>query len=197
MKKQILLLAATILLSFQIIAQKQKSSAKARELKFPMEPAYWEYDSTQVQFIKQRGVSAVKGKNGGGYQIFLKDYVFSNGTIEYDVELTGRGFPGINFRTSDDKKNGENFYIRSFGPVSVQTRTTLQYAALMDGMSIWDLSDEYQTGATIYQEGWNHVKLVISGKQLKAYVNNMTSPALTVPALEGERDAGHIPSTEM
>jgi hypothetical protein len=94
------------------------------------------------------------------------------------------GFPGINFRMSEDHKNADNFYIRSFGPVKPQTRTTLQYAAVMDGMSIWDLSDEYQSGATIYQDKWNHVKLVVSGKQMKAYVNDMNKPALVVPELE-------------
>jgi hypothetical protein len=93
---------------------------------------------------------------------------------------------------SDDKKNGENFYIRSFGPVTAENRTTLQYAAIMDGMSIWDLTDEYQSGAVINQQGWNHVKLVVSGKQMKVYVNDMIRPALIVPELEGQRDAGSI-----
>lgn len=156
-----------------------------QEIRIPMEAALWEYDSSAVEFVTHRNVQAAKAKNGGGYQIFLKDHVFSNGTIEFDVELTGMGFPGINFRISENRKNAENFYIRSFGPVNPATRTTLQYAAVIDGMSIWDLTDEYQAGAVIHQEGWNRVKLVISGKQMKAYVNDMTKPALTVPELEG------------
>ena len=105
------------------------------------------------------------------------------------------GFPGINFRVSPDKKKAENFYIRSFGPVSPETRTTLQYAAVMDGMSIWDLSDEYQAGANIYQTGWNHVKLVVSGKQMRAYVNDMSKPALAIPELEGQTETGNISLT--
>ena len=169
--------------------------AKGQEIKIPMQPAYWDYDSSQVEFVKNRDVAAVKGKNGAYYQIFLKDRVFTNGTIEFDVELTGRGFPGINFRMSPDKKNGENFYIRSFGPVSIETRTTLQYAAIIDGMSIWDLSDEYQAGAVINQTGWNHVKLVVSGKQMKAYVNDMNKPGIIVPELEGGTESGNISLT--
>jgi len=93
---------------------------------------------------------------------------------------------------SENRKNGENFYIRSFGPVNPSVRTTVQYAAIIDGMSIWDLSDEYQSGAVIYQQGWNHVKLVISGKQMKAYVNDMRKPALSVPELEGLTSSGGI-----
>jgi hypothetical protein len=171
---------------------KSKKDAAQAEIRVSMEPAYWNYDTTQVEFVKHRSVFAAKGKRGAYYQIFLKNHVFTNGTIEYDVELVGAGFPGINFRMSDDKKYGENFYIRSFGPVTAENRTTLQYAAIMDGMSIWDLTDEYQSGTTIYQQGWNHVKLVVSGKQMKVYVNDMTRPALIVPELEGQRDAGLI-----
>ena len=193
MKKLLLfvLLSATISGAF---AQKSKAKQVAL-INIPMEASHWEHDANQVEFVTHRSIPAVKGKNGAYYQIFLKDQLFSNGTIEFDVELVGRGFPGINFRMSEDRKNGENFYMRSFGPVTPETRTTLQYAAIIDGMSIWDLSDEYQSGATINQEGWNHVKLVISGKQMKAYVNDMTKPALVVPELEGWRDRGGISLT--
>jgi len=163
-----------------------------QDIKIPMEPSSWEYDSSKVEFTKYKSVNVIKGKNGAYYQVFLKNQVFTNGTIEFDVELTGMGFPGINFRMSEDRKNGENFYIRSFGPVSPAVRTTLQYAAIIDGMSIWDLSDEYQSGANIYQSGWNHVKLVVSGKQMKAYVNDMSTPALVIPQLEGWRESGSI-----
>jgi hypothetical protein len=163
-----------------------------QQIKIPMQSASWDYDSSKVEFINHRSVPAARGKNGAYYQIFLKDHVFKNGTIEFDVELTGMGFPGINFRMSADKKNGENFYVRSFGPVGPETRTTLQYAAIVGGISIWDLSDEYQAGAAIYQTGWNHVKLVVSGKEMKAYVNDMTKPALEVPELEGSQESGNI-----
>ena len=141
------------------------TGAIAQEIKIPMQPAFWEYDSSAVQFTNYRGTPAAMNKNGKYYQIFLKNHIFRNGTIEFDVALTGAGFPGINFRMSADRKKGENFYIRSFGPVSPEKRTTLQYAALIDGNSIWDLTDEYQAGAVIHQDGWNHVKLVVSANK--------------------------------
>jgi hypothetical protein len=169
--------------------------AICQQIQIPMQPAYWDYDTSQVEFVKYHSVAVAKSKNGGGYQIFLKHHTFTNGTIEFDVELSGIGFPGINFRMSDDKKKGENFYIRSFGPVTPDKRTTLQYAAVMDGMSIWDLSDEYQAGAVIYQNAPNHVKLVVSGKQMKAYVNDMNKPAITVPELESTQQSGYISLT--
>jgi len=177
--------------SCNIFAQKTKQAASG-EIKILMTPDYWEYDTATTEFITYKNTRVIKGKNGNGFQAFVRKLNFANGTIEFDVELSGMGFPGINFRMSDDRKNGENFYIRSFGPVPPDVRTTLQYAAIMDRLSIWDLSDEYQAGAIIYQNKWNHVKLVVSGKQMQAYVNNMERPSLIVPALEGQRDSGGI-----
>ncbi len=156
-----------------------------------MDAAHWDYDSNAVEFITHRDVMAVTNKKGRGLQMFLKNQSFIDGTIEFDVDLNGGiGFPGINFRQSADRKQAENFYIRSFGPVTPEVRTTVQYAAVMDGMSIWDLSDEYQGGAQINQQGWNHVKLVVAGKQMRAYVNDMKLPVLIVPELEGSETKG-------
>jgi hypothetical protein len=93
---------------------------------------------------------------------------------------------------SDDLKTGENFYIRAFGKVTPLVRTTLQYAAIIDGGSMWDLSDEYQAGANIFQEGWNHVKLVVSGKQMLVYVNDLLKPSLQIPELESGNNSGTI-----
>ena len=72
-----------------------------------MEATHWEFDATQVEFVTHRNVPAVKSKTRGGYQVQLKDHIFTNGTIEFDVELVGMGFPGI----ATNKINAEN---RSF-----------------------------------------------------------------------------------
>ncbi|GAB4016260.1 hypothetical protein [Spirosoma koreense] len=174
------------------LAQAQKAPVrKPQELRIPMTADRWSYAPGQVEFLpgKEAGVmKIIKGPKS----IVLKDVVFSNGTIEYDVELTGPGFPGINFRMDAEQQNGENFYLRSFGKVTPDVRTTLQYAPIINGMSMWDLTDEYQTGASIAETGWNHVKLVVSGRQMKAYVNDMSRPALVVPELESPETAGGI-----
>ncbi|MFT3705323.1 MAG: hypothetical protein QM802_23345 [Agriterribacter sp.] len=194
MRKMILLLPV-IILSAQLFGQKQKLKKEnlPTAIKIPMDAAHWEYDSTAVEFITHNNVPAAVNKKGRGLQLFLKNQFFSEGTIEFDIDLNGGiGFPGINFRQSADRKQADNFYIRSFGPVTPEVRTTVQYAAVMDGMSIWDLSDEYQGGAQINQQGWNHVKLVVSGKQMRAYVNDMKQPVLVVPELEGSQMNGGI-----
>src|ERR1044072_8687629 len=85
-------------------SKKNNNTIATTEIKVPMQPAYWEYDTSTTEFINYRNTEAVRGKNGNGYQIFLKNHIFTNGTIEFDVELSGMGFPGINFRMSADRK---------------------------------------------------------------------------------------------
>ncbi|MCK7554759.1 hypothetical protein MKQ70_06990 [Chitinophaga sedimenti] len=154
-----------------------------------MEPAYWQYNASSVDFITQDGLKAAHLKDGMPF--IPKNLQFANGTIEYDVALK-LGFPGISFRISKDGKSADQFYLRYFGSTSPERRTTIQYAAIVDSMSMWDMTDEYQGGAKLNIPGWNHVKLVVSGKQLKAYVNNMTRPALLVPMLEGSEAKGGL-----
>jgi len=185
-KKLILVLLLLPFVALAAVAQKKKAAAQET---IPMEPAYWQYDSAGIDFIMNRNVKAIHLK--GPSPLILKNRQFSNGTIEYDVEII-QGFPGITFRQSADKKNGDQFYLRYFGITSPERRTTLQYAAVIDGLSMWNLTDEYQAGATLNIPGWNHVKLVVSGKQMKAFVNNMTWPALIVPNLEGSLEKGGI-----
>lgn len=187
-QKIVIILIALSQVMLTAVAQKVKTKP-VQEISVLMEPSYWQYDTASVEFIMHRNVSAAHLKNGA--PLFLKNQKFSNGTIEFDVEL-GRGFPGISFHMSDNKKNGDHFYLRYFGTTSSEARTALQYTATIDGISIWDLTDEYQAGATFNVPGWNHVKLVVSGKQMKAYVNDMGRPALIVPGLESGMADGDI-----
>jgi len=192
MRTFLLLLLVIPALSIQAIAQRKiKKTAQSAEIRIPMDATSWVFDSSRVEFVKHRSVMAAKPKKGS-YEIILKNHNFSSGTIEYDIELTGQGFPGIFFRMSEDKLHAENFYIRAFGEVPPEIRYTLQYAALMDGISIWDLADEYQSGAKLNTTGWNHVKLEILGNQMKVYVNDTSKPAMVIQELEAKRRDGRI-----
>jgi hypothetical protein len=71
-------------------SKKNNNAISTTEIKIPMQPAYWKYDTATTEFINYKNTEAVKGKNGKGYEIFLKNHIFTNGTIEYDVELSGR-----------------------------------------------------------------------------------------------------------
>ncbi len=190
LKKRLLVLFMVSCSLVSIAQRKNKNPEKT--LKFPMTEKNWNPVTKNVEFTTYKGTEVAQSSDGNGFGIMLKDYEFINGTIEYDVELKGQGFPGINFRTSKDTTNSEIFYLRHFGKPQPLLRTTMQYAAIIDEVNLWDLTDEYQAAATLKENSWNHIKLVIHGKQMKVYVNDMSKPALLVPSLEGVTNSGGI-----
>ena len=168
-----------LFVSHFLVAQRTNIT-KQKEFNFPLTDNHWSSLSSNAEFINYKSLKAVRSKNDKPINILLKDFKFSTGTIEFDVELNGRGFPGINFHIDKDTLNSEIFYMRYFGKPNKLLRTTLQYAAVIDSVNLWDVSDEYQAAALIKENDWNHVKLVISENQMKAYVNDMEKPALHV-----------------
>lgn len=189
--KTIICTLAFLAVCTNINAQKN-INRKMKIMEFPLTEKHWAPITDNVEFVTYKSVPVARSTNDNGFGIMLQDFEFTNGTIEFDVELKGMGFPGIDFRVDKDTLNSEKFYIRYFGTPDDLRRTTLQYAAVLDRVNLWDLTDEYQAAAPIYEGKWNHVKLVINGKQMKVYVNNEERPALHIPALEGITDSGAI-----
>ena len=188
-------LGLTLLVVVNVTNGQRKEHKKNKVIEFPMNEKHWAAVTDNVEFLNYKSLSAVRSNNENGFNIMLKDFEFTDGTIEFDVELKGRGFPGIDFRIDKDTLNSEKFYIRYFGTPDNLKRTTLQYAAVLDGVNMWNVTDDYQAAASIYEEKWNHVKLVINGKQMKIYVNDTQRAALHVPALEGITKSGRISLT--
>jgi hypothetical protein len=126
-----------------------------------------------------------------GDPIILKDFHFTNGTIEYDMEPLDPRFASFYFRWKNSKET-ECFYFRTERAGNPQAGDAVQYAPFLDGVNIWDMLFHFQTNADFSKDVWNHVKLVISGKQMRAYVNDMKSPVLEVPMLEGNVASGTL-----
>jgi len=165
--------------------------AQQNELRVEMNESQWEFDGEQAELVTHRGTPAIRGLVGGG-RMHLQDVEFSNGTIEFDVEANDPSFVGIFFRQSEDRRESEYFYLRTFWPVSPLLRTATQYSTVIDGVTMWDMTDEYQAPAHLKQEGWNRVKLVVSGRQMVVYVNDMEKPTMHVPIMEGSTRSGSI-----
>ena len=117
--------------------------------------------------------------------------MFSNGTIVFDAEPVAGPFSGIYFRQADDKQ-GEYFYLRTARAGNIYANDAVQYAPIVKGVNLWDLYDHYQAPALIKKNDWNHIKLVVSGFQMRVYVNDMLKPALEIPRLEGNGKQGYI-----
>ncbi|MTB52449.1 hypothetical protein [Lewinella sp. W8] len=169
----------------------------AQTYRAPLRSDAWSAEGNAPAFVQHLGTTAMHLGGAdpsatGGNMVSLKDYTFRNGTIEYDIafEETTR-FTSIHFRRAD-AKNSEHFYLRAFWAGHPRINTAIQYSAILNGVNIWDLSDGYQSAAPLRKTGWNHVKLVVKDQQLLAYVNDMESPALYVPEMDGDWSEGAI-----
>ena len=177
----IFLLLAT---GINAIAQKGKTEI------IPLKADNWEFKSGTVEFTDHHSKKAMKLLTGSDV-VVLKNFSFTDGTIEYDMEPLVKGFTSVYFRWKDPKES-EIFYFRTWAAGDPQSMNAIQYAPNVNGVNLWDLLFHYQANATYKNNEWNHVKLVVSGKQMRAYVNDMLVPALEIPMLEGNTSSGTL-----
>ncbi len=183
------------LLSTSIFAQETKDqpTSPIRNYKttiIPLKADNWEFKPRTVEFIKYKSRSAMKLLSSEDI-VVLKNFNFTNGTIEYDMEPLDPQFTSIYFRWKNSKES-ECFYFRTRKAGNPKAEDAIQYAPEIDGVDLWDMLPHFQTNADFKKGVWNHVKLVISGKQLRAFVNDLKYPALEVPMLEGNVGSGTL-----
>jgi len=142
-----------------------------------------------AEFLRQLGFyHGLMRLNSG--DATLKDITFSDGTIEFDVNTIGRGAPGVAFRQQDEN-NFELLYLRP-DPACPAFHACVQYAPQTHGVLLWDLFPQYQTRAPLRENGWNHIKMVISGRRMNVFVNDAPSPTLEVGRMEGDATKGSL-----
>jgi hypothetical protein len=142
-----------------------------------------------AEFIRQLGFYRGLMRLNSGNAV-LKDITFGDGTIEFDVNTIGRGAPGIAFRQQDEG-NFELLYLRP-DPACPAFRACIQYAPQVRNVLLWDLFPQYQTRAPLRENGWNHIKMIVSGRRMHVFVNDAASPTLEVGRLEGDAMKGGL-----
>jgi hypothetical protein len=150
----------------------------------------WEFQPGKVEFINYKSMPALKILPDAG-KVILKDFTFSNGTIEFDVESVDPPFTGIYFRRQDENES-EYVYMRVGSAGKPMAMDAVQYVPIVKGANLWNLLGHYQGPALIKSKEWNHIKLVVSGKQMQVYVNDLSSPALHITRLEGNTNQGGL-----
>jgi hypothetical protein len=160
----------------------------AAPIAIPMTAEHWQAKEN-AEFLRQLGFYHGLMRLNSGDAV-LKGVTFSDGTIEFDVNTIGRGMPGIAFRQQDEK-NFELFYLRP-DPACPAYRACVQYTPQTHGVALWDLFPQYQTRAPLRENGWNHIKMVVSGRRMNVFVNDATSPTLEVGSLEGDAMTGGL-----
>jgi hypothetical protein len=98
--------------------------------------------------------------------------------------------PGIAFRRQDDA-NFELLYLRP-DPACPAFRACVQYTPQTHGVMLWDLFPQYQARAQLRENGWNHIRMVVSGRRMNVFVNDAVSPTLQVGRLEGDALQGGL-----
>jgi hypothetical protein len=164
--------------------------------KIPMTPDRWTTLGGNLDFVEHMGQPSIELK-AGDYKkgipsgmASLKDFQFSNGTIEYDVSAESGMGAEFMFRAAD-KDNLEMFYLRP-RPNCQASPDCVQYAPQTHGVLLWDVFPQYQAPAPLQNGQWNHVKLVVSGKRMNIFVNGVAQPTLKVGRLEGDTAQGGI-----
>ncbi len=161
----------------------------AGAVSYPFTPAKWTL-SDGIKVVEHRGVQAIEiPRLPTRPEAVLKDLVFTDGTIELDVEgTTGLG-PSIGFHRRD-AATYELFYVRP-QPDCATKADCVQYAPVTRNVLLWDIFPGPQAAAGYKMDQWNHLKLVVSGRRLRVWVNG-GAPALDVTRLEGDAHSGAI-----
>lgn len=177
-----MLVTATIVLS--------ASGALAATITVPLSAESWEFAPQKAEFIQHHGSPALKVLPGAG-AVVTKALDFRDGTIEFDIEPNDPRFASFYFRWQSPDEN-ECFYFRTARAGDLTAGDAVQYSPTLGGINLWDLLGHYQGNASFKKGSWNHVKLVVSGPQLRVYVNDMNRPTLSIPRLEGNVSHGGL-----
>jgi hypothetical protein len=125
---------------------------------------------------------------------------FQDGIIEADIALKSSmppgvrfpGFIGIGFRVRPDASHFELLYIRpgnSDAPDQLMRNHTVQYSSEPD-YGWYRLRREwpsiYESHAELAKETWTHLRIEVSGRSAKLYLNGSAKPSLVVDGLKGE-----------
>ena len=179
---------AVLLLSLGFFAL--ENQAQPSTINVPMKAENWEFQEQKVEFLAYKSKPAMKILPNAG-QVVLKSPDFTNGTIEFDVEPLDPSFDSVYFRWQNAGEN-ECFYLRTELAGNPAAGAAVQYAPILGGINLWDMLGHFQANASFQKQAWNHIKLVVSGAQMRAYVNSESQPTLAVPRLEGNVTNGRI-----
>ena len=139
----------------------------------PLDTTHWDISARAHLFEKYKGKDAIYIQGA----IILKDEMFLNGTIEFDVFLKEeQSFPGVNFRINGS--NFEQFYIRPHLPGKPDAN---QVAPSTNGISPWQLyfGPKYSFPYKYKYDDWTHVKIVVNNNRAQVYLDYAEKPHLS------------------
>jgi hypothetical protein len=181
-------------------AQGPKMRSEESVLSIPFSAEAWSFPPGSVEFLTAapalNGITPpgpamkIVGRDGG--TVLAKNIDFSEGVIEFDIQPTDSNFASFYFHWKDVMES-ESFYFRTgWAAGRPDIMEGVQYTPVIKGVACWNLMPHYQGNASFRQDGWNHIRIQIAGRQMQVYVNSETRPTLTIPRLEGNSAQGTI-----
>ena len=190
-----------VLLATAIVAAQPKN--------IPITPASVTVDGVLASAVRHENRDALRlietdNKRGGGIAL-INGQMFKDGSLE--VEVAGRrgpyaapddrGFIGMAFRVSADRRSWEEIYLRpENGRAADQVRRnhSIQYASIPDYP--WprmrkEFPEKYESYVDLVPGEWTRMRIEVSGTSARLFVNAAAQPNLVVSDLKhGLRDGG-------
>jgi len=131
-------------------------------------------NAQQAEFLGRKCITGIAS---------LKDVVFENGIIEFDLAVTGeRSYPGVTFR-AQSQGDYERIYIRPH--LSKTFQNVVQYEGTFNGIDSWQLyyGPGKTASAAIPLNQWFHVIVKVKDTQAQFFINDSVTPVLIVNEL--------------
>ncbi len=195
-------------ISFALLAA-SSSITQAQDLL--KDPGKLEAVNVVVEPAKYKGKDAIRvietPKPSGETLAILKDFDFTNGTIEVELagairpgsDTTARGFIGLAFRLkAKDTIQYEAFYLRpTNGRSSDQLRRNHATQYISHPQYPWfKLRKEnpgvYESYVDLVPGEWTRVKIVVKDRRAKLYVHDAPQPCLVVSDIKHPTAAGQL-----
>lgn len=170
-----------LLLFWLVLPAQADVSMEDKDIPFTAE--FWDLTKAKVEQVDGR--QAITGS------AVLNQPLFDNSLMEVDIKTNGtRSFPGIAFR-SDSAGNSEDIYLR---PHLSGQADAIQYAPTYNQQTAWQLyyGDGYTAKLDIPTNRWIKLTIEVKGSQARVFVDNLNSPALSIPLLKGKSGPGRI-----
>jgi Domain of Unknown Function (DUF1080) len=181
-----ILLSLILLLSFKDYAQSIKPDLQDTKL--------WILTGRSIENSEEKNKKGIKfSEEEGTGLLLLKDFTFSNGTIEFDVKgknVLQQSFVGIAFHIQNDSTY-DAVYFRPFNfknPDAVRRKRSVQYISVpaYDWPKLRaDFPGKYENKMNPVPDpgDWFQVKVVIENNKISVFVNENSLPCLVVNKL--------------
>ncbi len=159
-------------------------SAQSKSIDVATAP--WETDGEVVTNQRVLGRPALQIRTGVAR---LPDMTLEDGTIEFDMAVSGdRSFAYIFFRTDGDGEHEEIY----FRPHKSSLPDAIQYTPVYNRVSNWQLyhGRGYTSAVEMPPNTWIPVRLVMQGPRAALFVGDLAKPQLLIPLAREPRAGG-------